>query len=221
MNTFNKATLATCIAACSIVGFVTPALSDATIIVHTLDDVRPHQVSFSPPSLQPGSGPARQPVNLLMPITYCEPGMSVKLCDVRRAAAQRAADVVAGESGAVSMTQLLVPGERLPCNPPLTPQECIARDPKSRPPPGTVHPVPPSPTLVPPNAPSPVPPSDPLPLPPVEPVPPPALAPVPAQPPSVIPPPPTGDEEIVKKPPPSASDMPVIKPPLNPPVVPK
>jgi hypothetical protein len=181
--------------------------------------------AFAPPVPAVGVG---GPVDLLHPINpaiMC--GDTPEVCDVRNAAAQRAAEVVAEENAFTGSVRpaadrapplsLLLPiaarrdearqANAIVCDPKLTVKECEALN-RTVPtvPQGPLPPTAPPPPLVPPPA-TPTIPEAPTP-------------PVAADPDILVPPPRTGDDELVKKPPPSASQMPVIKPAPNPPVIP-
>lgn len=159
----------------------------------------------SQPSQQP-----REPLNLLARVREqtCDSAQSTKVCDVRIAAARRAAEVVAGETpsetrsaapAAASMGLLIpvgfVPVSAVPCAPGLTLKECERLNEQN---PG-VPLGPKEPTL-------PAIPESPTP-------------PVAADPESVIKPPRTGDTDLVKRPPATGSQMPVIVPKAEPPVI--
>jgi invasion protein IalB len=174
------------------------------------------------------------PINLLAPRVECAASESTKVCDVRTAAAQRAIEVVAGENAvnqsatrvSISPFGLLIPAGMTPvsavaCPPRITVEECVRLNGlMSGTPPGPIEPVIPSPPVVP-MPPAPdlgvVPPTGVIP--PLQTVPEAVTPPIAADPESVIKPPPTGDDELVKRPPPTASQMPVVKPRANPPVI--
>jgi len=213
----------------SVVGISAPALGAALNLPTTGERTLPLSQAIVVTDHAPDRTPAASaPINLLAPPVDCAPSESLRVCDVRTAAARRAVEVIASENVAgrtatrisVSPFGLLIPVAAVECPPNITVEAC-ARAGRAipAPPPGPIEPVVPPPVLPVPPAPDlgVVPPTGPIP--PLQTVPEAATPPIAADPESVIKPPPTGDDELVKRPPPTASQMPVVKPKPNPPVI--
>lgn len=202
----------------SLVGFSTPGqAAPVDLLSVSLQSPFATQPAVARSSLDAATS-SGAPVSLLAPRVMCGVLEPAKVCAVRRAAEQRAHEVVGGASISrrnASPMVLLIPAGLTPvrdvvCDPQMTGEECDWLKRRS------VPPVPLAPT-------TPVPPVMPLPpapglgkVPPVVTVPQAATPPVAADPESVIRPPATGDMDLVKKPPQTDSQMPVIKPKANP-----
>ncbi len=217
----NTKTLFTLVLTASLAGLSAPAFAAAALDL-TRASYQPATVE--PPLREKASMPAGaivprslMPLSLLGPNALCDAKEPRKVCEVRRAAQRRAAEVIAAETQGANVTHaaelhtplptgLLIPVAQPVCDPRMTPAECDR----------AVRGLPPGP-LPPVRVPPPISPVPPFPVPPVIPpsAPVPEEAPTPpvaVDPEAVIPPPEPGDRDILQPPPSTESKMPVIVP---------
>jgi hypothetical protein len=202
----------------SVVGISAPALGAALNLPTSGERPLPLSQAIVVTDDAPDRTPAASaPINLLAPPVDCAPSESLGVCDVRTAAARRAVEVTAGENVAsrgatrisVSPFGLLIPVAAVECPPNITVEACARMNGTiPAPPPGPIAPVVPPPPVLP------VPPAPDLGV-----VPPTGAIPPLQTVPEAVTPPIAADPESVIKPPPTASQMPVVKPKPNPPVI--